>query len=345
MSQQITNPGITPFLEAITRLINGFNGVRRGIQFHNVSVPDGTPIEEYGPIIRTLAGPRKIVIRFRGFASEDMAQYQWVQGLKVASWGVPFDAPQLPFFETLDAEFSYNCNYLALGHVTPPYFSVYTFDGQYFIRLSMPQVVPLGSVTCVSWSPNGRYLALGSSYVPYFFLYEVNGTTLTNIPTPSIRPPGIVNDIGWMPDSSGFAIGHNSSSYLSIYTFDGTNPPVYLDTPTTTDRPTDTVTGVSWSPNGRMLAVSYLDEPFLSVYTYDNINQVLTRLPNSTHMPLSGATDALFSPNGKYLAVSYNTPGTILMYQIIDDMYVYLQPPDIEIPASTHVAFSFLQNH
>ena len=69
----------------------------------------------------------------------------------------PFNASR-----AIDCEWSPDGRFLAAGHTSSPYLSVYTFDGKAFTQMRTPDLIPSGYVTGVSWSPDGKFLAVSN---------------------------------------------------------------------------------------------------------------------------------------------------------------------------------------
>ncbi len=135
----------------------------RGIQHHNIEVPTGTPVEAYGELVRSIAGPRKIVTRFRGVAATDLAAYQRVEGLRVKSWGE--NHMSLPSGQY--GQWNDTMQYFAFAHDS----SITLYNGELQTAI---QTIPLPDLaTHLAW--HGDYLAVVYIYQPYFSIFKLVG--------------------------------------------------------------------------------------------------------------------------------------------------------------------------
>jgi hypothetical protein len=87
-----------------------------------------------------------------------------------------------------------NDTFLAIGHNSTPYFTVYQNSGTLgttYSAITTPADLPTGSVQGLSWDPTSTYLAVGfqknSGSTP-IFIYKRSGSTLTKLSNPASIP-------------------------------------------------------------------------------------------------------------------------------------------------------------
>src|SRR5690606_4456614 len=71
------------------------------------------------------------------------------------------DPSTLPTGDGFGVSFSPDGNYLAVGHSSSPYVTIYKRNGDTFTKLPNPSTLPINTVFGVSFSPDGNYLAVG----------------------------------------------------------------------------------------------------------------------------------------------------------------------------------------
>lgn len=85
--------------------------------------------------------------------------------------------------------FSPDGNYLAVGHDTSPFISIYKYSGTTtFTKLANPASLPGGPIQGVDWSPDSKLLALASTITPFIIAYSRSGDTFTKATDPTIIP-------------------------------------------------------------------------------------------------------------------------------------------------------------
>lgn len=76
--------------------------------------------------------------------------------------------------------------YLAAGHGSSPYLTIYKRDGDTFTKLTNPSALPTGQVNGVAFSPDGVYLAAGQGNSPYLTIYKRDGIPLRSYLIPRL---------------------------------------------------------------------------------------------------------------------------------------------------------------
>jgi WD40 repeat protein len=153
--------------------------------------------------------------------------------------------------------------YLAVGHLTAPYLTVYKYNGNTLVKIpGPPALAPVAEVEGLGWSPDGRILTICTSpQAPTygagirFYHFENGAFQDTFISINATFNPSRAIDCEWSPDGRFLAVGHADSPYLSVYTFDGEN---FSQMKTPSDPPSGSVLGVSWSPDSSYLAAAHL---------------------------------------------------------------------------------------
>ena len=106
-----------------------------------------------------------------------------------------------------------NDRFLAVGHASTPYVTVYENSGTLgssYGAISNPSDLPTGSVRGLSWDPTSTYLAVGftknSGSTP-IFIYKRSGSTLTKLTNPASIPTVNVLACRFDPSGAYLAIG------------------------------------------------------------------------------------------------------------------------------------------
>ena len=199
------------------------------------------------------------------------------------TWSVPND---FALFQTLsfgtgieigfrDVAWSGDSNdrFLAVGHVSTPYVTVYENSGTLgssYGAISNPSDLPTGAVRGLSWDPTSTYLAVGFSKnlgsTP-IFIYKRSGSTLTKLTNPaSIPAVSTVLACRFDPSGNYLAIGFNgpdavdndglpiaTSNYFWVYKRSGDTFTKLADPAI---RTTSACNDLAWTADGTRLIVS-----------------------------------------------------------------------------------------
>jgi hypothetical protein len=130
---------------------------------------------------------------------------------------------EIEFFDVAWAGLD-NDTFLAVGHNSSPYFTVYENSGTLgttYSAISTPSDLPTGAVRGLSWDPTSTYLAVGfsknSGSTP-IMIYKRSGSTLTKLSTPA-SIPAVATVLACRFDPSGnyLAIGFSEADSASNY--------------------------------------------------------------------------------------------------------------------------------
>lgn len=153
--------------------------------------------------------------------------------------------------------------FLAVGHTTTPFITIYQRSGTTFTKITNPTSLPADQVNSLSWSPDGQFLACAVNTTPFLAIYQRSGTTFTLLTNPTTLPAGQANGIKFSPAGDLLAVAHNTSPFVSIYARNGTTFTKLTDPSLL---PAGNGKSVSWTPDGKYLTVANLNTPFMTNY-------------------------------------------------------------------------------
>jgi len=155
-----------------------------------------------------------------------------------------------------------NDTFLAIGHFSSPYFTVYQNSGTLgttYSAISTPADLPTASVRALSWDPTSTYLAVGfqKNLGGGFFVYKRSGSTLTKLTNPASMPTENVFACRFDPSGAYLAIGFASpdaaSNYFWVYKRSGDTFTKLSDPAVQTTNPCN---DLAWTADGTRLIVS-----------------------------------------------------------------------------------------
>lgn len=173
--------------------------------------------------------------------------------------------------------FSPDKKFIAIGHETSPYISVYHWSNDGFgSKVSNPGTLPSNIVLEVRWSPDGSVIAYGvSGGSVHAYTWSSSGFG-TKYSDPSVDEFNDVWSIRWTPDGDyvlvGGTVGTGGLPPFCAYAWSnstgfGTR---YLPSTNTTDR----TSGIHFHPNGDYVAVSQAGPTvFLRTYPWSSSSQ------------------------------------------------------------------------
>ncbi len=161
------------------------------------------------------------------------------------------------------AAWSPDSQFLAIGHTTTPFVTIYQRTGATFAKCADPVSLPAAQVNGVAWSPDGTILTCVHGTTPFITNYSRSGVTFTKMTAPVTLPAGAGNGAQWSPNGGMLAVAHDTSPYITIYTWDGATFTKLTDP---VDLPAGNAKSVSWTSNGQYLAVAHTTTPFLTTY-------------------------------------------------------------------------------
>ncbi len=205
-------------------------------------------------------------------------------------------------------------DYLAVGHATSPYVSVYGWDGAaYGSKVANPATLPAGTVNGASWAPDGSVLIVAHDSSPYVTAWPFAPASGlgTKYSDPVTALAGNANGIAFHPSGRWVAVATASSPYIEVYAWDSTTGfGAKCANPSTL--PSSIAGDVAWSPDGRFLAVAHTLSPYVTVYEFDG--RFGEKLSNPATLPTGHGTAVAFSPSGGHLAVAHETTPFVSVY-------------------------------
>lgn len=124
---------------------------------------------------------------------------------------------EIPAGNGLSVAFSFDENYLGVGHATSPYFSVYANNNGVFSKLPPPSSLPSSTTQGIALTNDGGYIACAHVSSPYISIYKRNGSTITKLANPSTPPTGFSRSACFSPNANILVIGHETAPFISIY--------------------------------------------------------------------------------------------------------------------------------
>jgi len=172
----------------------------------------------------------------------------------------------IPTGDGKSVSFSPSGNYLAVGHNTSPYLSVYNWNKNVFGTKITNPVTALGSAALgVAWSQREDYIGVSLLSSPYITIYNWTGTAFgTKLADPSTLPPGQGNSISFSLDNKQVAIGTVANTSVLMYYYNNkeigqkiTNGLTYSSSDTN---------GITFDTSTGALAIASSGSPYLLVY-------------------------------------------------------------------------------
>lgn len=188
------------------------------------------------------------------------------------------DPSTLPAGNGRCVAFSPDKKFIAIGHESSPYISVYHWSNDGFgAKVSNPGTLPSNRVEEVRWSPDGSVIAYGvngGSVHAYTWSSSGFGTKYSD---PSDDDFNDVWSIRWTPDGDYVLVGGTIASagkpYLAAYAWTNGSGFGTRYVPAS-NRPTDRTTGIHFHPSGDYVAVSQAGSSvFLRTYPWSSSSQ------------------------------------------------------------------------
>lgn len=154
-------------------------------------------------------------------------------------------------------------NYLAVGHATTPFMSLYPVSaaGAFGTKLTNPGTLPAGQCNGVAFSPQGDFIAAASTTSPFIQVWAFTDNSGSGTIGAAAANPGTLpastgytggRPIAWRPQGDLIAMGMSSAPYLYLVPFNrstGTFGAPITSFPTLAAG----VRSVNWSPCGSYL--------------------------------------------------------------------------------------------
>ena len=211
-------------------------------------------------------------------------------------------------------------SYIACGHSTSPYISVYPWDVTtgFGTKFSDPATLPAGNCYGVCWSPDSKVLVTYSSTSPYVRAYPFSaagfGTAYSN---PAVLPRA-TSENSYNPSFSklGTAVAFPmffNTPYVIAYSWDNSTGfgAKYADPAVALPNHGKTV---DFHPNNDAIAVTHYNSPYISAYAWSESTGFGTKYSNPAVLPGSTGQGVRFSPTGGAVVTTTVSGTTILAY-------------------------------
>lgn len=245
-------------------------------------------------------------------------QYPWSTPSKLSNPGT------LPAAAANDAKWSPDGRFLAVGHATTPFVTIYERAGGNLNKLPNPVTLPPNTVHGLAWSPNGDFLICTHTGSPFITIYQRQGINFTKLSDPSTIPSSNAFGVAFSPNGE-FLIVTSSITNFNLYQILGTT---FTDISATCGIFGGGLgTSVAWSADSQYVAISnqftngvYVYQRFGSSFT--NITPVLTNL-----LPAGFPTGLAWSPDGQFLAIATLVSPYIAIYQFGGGVFTLIATP------------------
>jgi WD40 repeat protein len=228
--------------------------------------------------------------------------------------------------------------FIAVGHDSTPFLTVYDLNTGVPVKLANPSTLPTGAVKGCAWFPDDatsyRYLAVAHTNSPYITIYKLTVSTtptMVKLADPSSLPDGNGMDCRWN-NQRFLAVAHNGSNQLSIYNWVSESNFNKIYNAVTSNYAGDCC---DWSPPaGLYLALCYHHATSYGFYLRlfkRTSGPFASNISMSVIVPDSSLTtfanDCAWSPNGRYLAIAKNR---VYVYDFISGSPVELDTSHIQ---------------
>jgi Tol biopolymer transport system component len=223
-----------------------------------------------------------------------------------------------------DVAWSHDGRFVAVGHVTTPFVTIYDFTSGVPVKIANPATLPPAEGIKVCWSPDDKYLAVIHNTTPFVTIYDFTSGAPVKIANPAILPTG--NSFGgcWSTSGKYLVVTHDITPFVTIYDFTS-GAPVKIANPATL--PTGVGRGAVWSSDNRYLAIAHDTTPFVTIY--DWISGVPIKIANPATLPPATAMSAGWSPNGRYLIIGHANSPYITIYDWVSGLPVKITDPAV----------------
>ena len=89
--------------------------------------------------------------------------------------------------------------FLAVGHFSSPFVTIYGQDADDFTKLENPAALPTNNGYGVAFSADGTYMAVAHSTSPYVTIYKRSGDTFTKLANPAALPTSLGRGVAFYP--------------------------------------------------------------------------------------------------------------------------------------------------
>lgn len=174
------------------------------------------------------------------------------------------DPAALPAGSGLSLDFSHDGQFLAVGHATSPFVTIYSISGGTFTKLTNPASLPPDVGTGVRFNRSCTFLAVACGNTsPYYSIYSISGSTFTKLANAASIPTPSCTGVDWSPDDQFVTFSEGTTPFVVTYDF-ATGAPVKIADFGTL--PASTGEGCAYAPDGRYLAIAHQTTPFITIY-------------------------------------------------------------------------------
>lgn len=224
--------------------------------------------------------------------------------------------PASPAGVSYDVAYNHNGTYIAVGHATSPFLTIYIYNSSEasgWSKLPSPTTLPPGLTDGVDFNANGTLLSTVSTISPYMANYIFNLSDpahWSKLPNPSTTPPGAANHVRVSADGQWMAVGHAAGQTLSFYAFNASTNAYWTKQPNLATAPGG-VSKVAFSNDTNFLEIAGAGStPRQAVYIR-NVTDAAgwTRLPLPYPTPTGQVRGAGFEVNSTRMFATTGTLG------------------------------------
>ncbi len=289
----------------IQRSIDALDDIREAIEYHDIEVPDPTPIEEYEELIKLIKGfdiNNYPWTPFEGIVQSDLIDGDPIYGYMESNWDEAFDS----FVHIIDkplegantVEWSHDKRYLIIGRNDSPSMLLFNVNGETLSEFNLPDDLPQNPIRKLLWSKDDKYILawLGDySFRLYKFQDEIM-TIVTN--DTGVNTDSGINTIVWHISGDYVLIGSSTAPYLFIYKFN--IPAERFELLSSQGLITDSVLQIEFRPLGDIVYI------YVNAASQNNVSPQQTGMYLFTNGILNGNTKRnLPLPPGNYADLGY----------------------------------------
>lgn len=253
----------------------------------------------------------------------------------------------LPPSTCYSVTFSYNDDYVAVGHRNFPFVTIYKRDEDELNKLPNPSTTPPHQVNTVVFSPDDTYLYVGHFSPPFLTIYKRDGDVFNALVDPF--------DVDPTQQITSLDISSCGNYLVCAISSLGQSPVVWKRDGDSFNRvaspllPDNQARAVGFSPNAEYLvSLNGHETPLISFWKRDGDN--FNPIPAPVFIPTLSFTSwrkISFDPTGEYMIFSYQTDTRmetqvelgLLMYKRTGDVFDLVKIPEAEslISSSGHM--------
>ena len=216
-------------------------------------------------------------------------------------------------------KFSPDGRFVAFGHSTTPFVTIYERSGATFTKLPNPGSLPAGTVNGLGWSPDGNLLVCAHSTTPFITSYQRQGLNFTKLGTPGTLPSTTGRGAWFSPNGEFLQVANN---HISL----GNGSVIYQVNGTTLTSLGDIIGGAdgspstAWSPDSQYIFGQDGLTGIAEIYqrtgtTFQALGFAETLFTSTWGSTYGLVTSASWSPDGQTLALGVENTPFIQIYQ------------------------------